>query len=73
VKLAPLEQVCDNVERSCSEGKTKAGIGKNSERWLNHGGGMNGGMAIVNVGNKRAVIVLSNLGNAHKPARNTTA
>jgi hypothetical protein len=45
---------------------------KNGERWLNHGGGMGGYTAIVNVNVKRklAVIVLSNLGNAHKLAEN---
>jgi len=45
---------------------------KNGERWLNHGGGMAGYTAIVNVNvrKKRAVIVLSNLGNAHKLAEN---
>jgi CubicO group peptidase (beta-lactamase class C family) len=45
---------------------------QNGERWLNHGGGMGGYTAIVNVNvkAKRAVIVLSNLGNAHKLAEN---
>lgn len=45
---------------------------KNGERWLNHGGGMAGYTAIVNVNarKRRAVIVLSNLGNAHKRAEN---
>jgi CubicO group peptidase (beta-lactamase class C family) len=47
---------------------------KNGERWLNHGGGMGGYTAIVNVNVKRrlAVIVLSNLGNAHKLAENVS-
>lgn len=47
---------------------------KNGERWLNHGGGMGGYTAIVNVNAKRklAVIVLSNLGNAHKLAENVS-
>jgi CubicO group peptidase (beta-lactamase class C family) len=46
----------------------------NGERWLNHGGGMAGYTAIVNVNvrKKRAVIVLSNLGNAHKLAENVS-
>ena len=45
---------------------------RNGERWLNHGGGMGGytGIVNVNVKRKRAVIVLSNLGNAHKLAEN---
>ncbi len=45
---------------------------KNGERWLNHGGGMAGYTAIVNVNvrRKRAVVALSNLGNAHKRAGN---
>lgn len=44
----------------------------NGERWLNHGGGMGGYTAIVNVNVKRerAVVVLSSLGNAHKLAEN---
>lgn len=43
---------------------------KNGERWLNHGGGMGGYTAIVNLNPKRkcGVIVLSNLGNAHEQA-----
>lgn len=47
---------------------------KNGERWLNHGGGMAGYTAIVNVNvpKKCAVIVLSNLGNAHKLAENVS-
>jgi len=46
----------------------------NGERWLNHGGGMAGYTAIVNVNvrRRRAVIVLSNLGNAHKLAENVS-
>ena len=45
---------------------------KNGERWLNHGGGMAGYTAIVNVNvrKRRGVVVLSNLGNAHKLAEN---
>ena len=44
------------------------------ERWLNHGGGMGGYTAIVNVNvrTKCAVIVLSNLGNGHKLAGNVS-
>ena len=47
---------------------------KNGERWLNHGGGMGGYTGIVNVNlkRKRAVIVLSNLGNGHKLAENVS-
>ncbi len=47
---------------------------KNGERWLNHGGGMGGYTAIVNVNVKKrlAVVVLSNLGNAHKLAENVS-
>jgi CubicO group peptidase (beta-lactamase class C family) len=47
---------------------------KNGERWLNHGGGMGGYTAIANVNAKRklAVIVLSNLGNAHELAENVS-
>jgi len=47
---------------------------KNGERWLNHGGGMAGYTAIVNVNVKRrcGVVVLSNLGNAHKLAENVS-
>jgi CubicO group peptidase (beta-lactamase class C family) len=47
---------------------------KNGERWLNHGGGMAGYTAIVNVNvrKRRAVVVLSNLGNAHKLAENVS-
>jgi CubicO group peptidase (beta-lactamase class C family) len=46
----------------------------NGERWLNHGGGMGGYTAIVNVNvrKRRAVIVLSNLGNAHELAENVS-
>jgi len=45
---------------------------KNGERWLNHGGGMAGYTAIVNVNVKRrcGVVVLSNMGNAHALAEN---
>jgi CubicO group peptidase (beta-lactamase class C family) len=45
---------------------------KSGERWLNHGGGMAGYTAIVNVNlrKKRGVLVLSNLGNAHALAEN---
>jgi CubicO group peptidase (beta-lactamase class C family) len=44
------------------------------ERWLNHGGGMAGYTAIVDINVKRqlAVIVLSNLGNAHELAENVS-
>jgi CubicO group peptidase (beta-lactamase class C family) len=47
---------------------------KNGERWLNHGGGMGGYTAIINVNVRRklAVIVLSNLGNAHELAENVS-
>ncbi len=47
---------------------------KNGERWLNHGGGMGGYTAIVNINMKRkqAAIVLSNLGNGHKLAENVS-
>jgi CubicO group peptidase (beta-lactamase class C family) len=47
---------------------------KNGERWLNHGGGMAGYTAIVNVNVRRrcGVVVLSNLGNAHKLAENVS-
>jgi CubicO group peptidase (beta-lactamase class C family) len=47
---------------------------KSGERRLNHGGGMAGYTAIVNVNvqKKRAVIVLSNLGNAHGLAENVS-
>jgi CubicO group peptidase (beta-lactamase class C family) len=47
---------------------------KNGDRWLNHGGGMGGYTAIVNVNVKRklAAIVLSNLGNGHKLAENVS-
>ncbi len=47
---------------------------RNGERWLNHGGGMGGYTAIVNVNVRRklGVVVLSNLGNAHKLAENVS-
>jgi CubicO group peptidase (beta-lactamase class C family) len=47
---------------------------QSGERWLNHGGGMAGYTAIVNVNVQRkcAVVVLSNLGNAHKLAENVS-
>jgi len=47
---------------------------KSGELWLNHGGGMAGYTAIVNVNvrKKCAVIVLSNLGNAHALAENVS-
>jgi len=47
---------------------------KNGERWLNHGGGMLGYTAIVNVNVRKrcGVVVLSNLGNAHKLAENVS-
>lgn len=46
----------------------------NGVRWLNHGGGMAGCTAIVNVDvkDRRGVVVLSNLGNAHKKAENVS-
>ncbi len=47
---------------------------KNGERWLNHGGGMAGYTAIVNVNLRKrcGTVVLSNLGNAHKLAENVS-
>ena len=62
------------------EGNYSVGLGwhiigrKNGEPWLIHGGGMAGYTATVNVNvqKKCAVIVLSNLGNAHKMAKNVS-
>jgi len=47
---------------------------KDGERWLNHGGGMAGYTAImnVNVQKTRGVIVLSNFGGGHKLAENVS-
>jgi len=47
---------------------------KSGEVWLNHGGGMGGYTAIVDVNRhkKCAVVILSNLGNAYKSAENIT-
>lgn len=47
---------------------------KNGERWLNHGGGMAGYTAIVNVNVKKklGVVVLSNMGNAYSLAENVS-